>query len=118
MPKFLPFLCTFSIMLFFPLMTEAQSLDSIRQVARDSDYAKARELCRERADYQENTDIQFLEGQIYWWDGQPREAERILEGVVEQNPGHVDAIATLTAIDVPVAPTPSRPWIARGSRRA
>jgi len=82
------------------VVAESQSLDSIRQVAREGDYAKARELCKARNDYKENTDIQFLEGQTYWWEGNISEARKILESVVQQNPKHVDAIVTLTAISV------------------
>lgn len=100
MQKILPFLYTICMFLFFPGLTESQSLDSIRQVAQNGNYSEARELCREREDYKENTDIQFLEGQTYWWEGNHTEAKRTLENVLDQNPQHIDAIATLTAIEV------------------
>lgn len=100
MQKFLPFLSTICMFFFFSVLTVGQSLDSIRQVARDGNYSKARELCRQRNDYEENTDILFLEGQTFWWEGRTSEAKKILENVLEQNPQHIDAISTLTAVEV------------------
>jgi len=100
MKKHLQVVCLFWLFIFPPLSAWGQSLDSIRQVAWDGQYQKAREMAMERNDYPENGDLLFLVGQTYLWDGNLGLAkERFLE-VLEKSPQHLEAITGLTSIHV------------------
>ena len=100
MQKFLPFFFILFIATFLLIPVQGQSLDSIRQVAAEGNYPKARELCQARADYDVNTDVKFLEGQTYWWEERISEAKNVFQDVIEQTPEHVGALKYLSHIGI------------------
>jgi YaiO family outer membrane protein len=93
------FLLSTIIFLFFLISAgSGQSLDSIRQVAWAGDYAKAREMCMQKKDYSENTDLLFLAGQTYYWENNLSEAQKLMNNVVQKTPNHIQAHAILSSI--------------------
>lgn len=87
------------VLLFFLIpVIKSQSLDSIRQIAWDGDYAKARQLCMEKDDYSENTDLLFLVGQTYYWEGNLPKAQDLLNNVIQKAPEHIQAHSILSSI--------------------
>jgi YaiO family outer membrane protein len=88
-----------TVFLFFMIPgINSQSLDSIRQIAWDGDYAKARELSMQQDDYSENTELLFLVGQTYYWENNLSEARKLMDSVVQKAPEHIQAYAILSSI--------------------
>jgi YaiO family outer membrane protein len=75
-----------------------QSLDSIRQIARNGEFQNARELCQNRNDYPDNTDLVFLSGQTYFWEKDYSNAKKTFLKVLEDVPNHPDALASLSSV--------------------
>ncbi|PWE00966.1 YaiO family outer membrane beta-barrel protein [Marinilabilia rubra] len=90
----------FLIIFFFFCLDSAsgQSLDSIRQIAWDGAYQKARELCQKRNDYPSNTDLVFLTGQTFYWEKNYSKARATLLEVLNKNPTHHEAITAISSV--------------------
>jgi tetratricopeptide (TPR) repeat protein len=87
-------------LMFITGFAGAQTLDSIRQTAKNKQYREARELCMDRDDYPENPEVLFLIGQAYFWEGNTVLAKEEFQKVINKNPRHIDAISALTSIDI------------------
>ncbi|MFO8000338.1 MAG: YaiO family outer membrane beta-barrel protein [Marinilabilia sp.] len=100
MHKLLLLKFTILLLLACPVLSGGQTLDSIRQTARNGHYSEAREMCMERDDYPDNTEVLFLVGQTYLWEENTPRARETFENVLKNEPEHTDAISALTAIDI------------------
>ena len=88
----------FILFALLPGFATGQSLDSLRQMALNGKYQEARELCRQRNDYPSNPEVAVFEAQTYFWEKNFQKAKNDLITVLEETPGNVDAISTLTSV--------------------
>ncbi len=82
------------------MFSNAQTLDSLQQMAHDGNYSKARELAMSKEAYSENADLLFLVGQTYQWEGSQNLAKETFEKVLAVAPNYTEAIAALSAIHI------------------
>ena len=77
----------------------AQTYDEARKFAFGGERAKARSICKQILSEGFNSDVALLLGRTYAWDGQYDSARVVLNEVLAQKPGNMEAFDALSDIE-------------------
>lgn len=77
----------------------AQTFDEARNYAFNGEREKARDVCRQILSKDFNSDVALLMGRTYAWDGMYDSARVVLQNVLAQRPGNVEAYDALSDVE-------------------
>lgn len=78
---------------------KAQSFDEARKYAFNGEREKARSICRMILSEGFNSDVALLMGRTYAWDGKYDSARVVLENVLVEKPGNLEAYDALSDVE-------------------
>ena len=95
----------FFFILIFLLLTGlshvlySQTFEEARKLAFNGEREKARSICREILSTGFNSDVALLMGRTYAWDGEYDSARVVLQNVLVQRPGNMEAYDALSDVE-------------------
>lgn len=100
--KFNFYVLTFLVILLFTGISgilQAQTFDEAKNYAFNGEREKARSICRQILSEGFNSDVALLMGRTYAWDGNYDSARVVLQDVLIQRPGNMEAFDALSDVE-------------------
>jgi tetratricopeptide (TPR) repeat protein len=89
----------FLLLTGFSNSLRAQTFEEARNFAFNGEREKARSICREILAEGFNSDVALLMGRTYAWDGKYDSARVVLQNVLVQRPGNMEAYDALSDVE-------------------